>query len=450
MPAWDGRGTPSALACVSGPAPWTCPGLPPWRRTWQDDTQPHAALQSQLGYDAIYKDIPNRWSVVENEVNFLVVPWLGTGAAGRGAGEPVQGQAAQGQGQAAQGQGQAAQGQGQAAAARWPTAAAAAAERPYTYTGARSYWVGRQLPTAGPQPNLADAQVPYFEMVRPAAAAVRAGRGAQGTPVGGCPGRVLRHACWQPSAVAPAPHLSHAPISHTYPVHPFHAPTPRTHPLRPCATMRPSAAPLHVAPLAACLPPLYIAFRHQQRQPLPFLRHDKSQVINSDIAFVKIPLTITTASSSRYCWLLLLLPLPQPSGGADGRLVLEAVAATCVLRDFPCPLNAVEGSPDGAWLAVGCDLPLIFLVPAGAEWVRGTGGGEVVVWGGGARAGEAWQGVCCCRSNWGQQQRHTGGGRVLTRHHVLPRARTWTVPVCPLTILTTAVAAPTATPPPLA
>ncbi|KXZ51092.1 hypothetical protein GPECTOR_14g75 [Gonium pectorale] len=51
-----------------------------------------------------------------------------------------------------------------------------------------------------------------------------------------------------------------------------------------------------------------------------------------------------------------------------GQLVLQDVPATAAIVGWPSPLNCVESSPDGRWLAVGCDEPLLYLVPAGPDY----------------------------------------------------------------------------------
>ncbi len=40
---------------------------------------------------------------------------------------------------------------------------------------------------------------------------------------------------------------------------------------------------------------------------------------------------------------------------------------TSAISGFPFALNAALPSPDGRWLAVGCDAPLLYLLPADPE-----------------------------------------------------------------------------------
>ncbi|KAG2495171.1 hypothetical protein HYH03_006777 [Edaphochlamys debaryana] len=54
--------------------------------------------------------------------------------------------------------------------------------------------------------------------------------------------------------------------------------------------------------------------------------------------------------------------------GDPVQLSLEAVPTTAAIVDFQEPLNAAEPSPDGRWLAVGSDAPIIHLVPAGPDY----------------------------------------------------------------------------------
>ncbi|PNW82881.1 hypothetical protein CHLRE_06g298150v5 [Chlamydomonas reinhardtii] len=62
---------------------------------------------------------------------------------------------------------------------------------------------------------------------------------------------------------------------------------------------------------------------------------------------------------------------PEDDGeDGAGQLILEAVPTTAAIVDFPTALNCAEPSPDGRWLAVGCDEPLIYLVPAGADYMH--------------------------------------------------------------------------------